>query len=258
MSTDEAAAGRFVPELGQRVTVRRWLEPSASAGGGPGTLHYQVTGTLHGLDRRAGSYMKLHFHPASVTIQYHADGETDPAMFAMICTSYVHLPETGQLVTEVLPATDEVPVPEAEPAVPAASGTDIFRRQVAPGLTVAYDASGTPVLEVSGPAGHALLRVTVPSVAALVTALEEGRNEAAVLEAAAAKRRYCGPGEKRRAEGKLDKREAVEWLVGKTLSRQRAVHMVRELSEGAAGGPFSEGMTYDGTYWIVPVTEARP
>jgi hypothetical protein len=245
----QATAGGFVPELGQRVTVRRWLEPSASAGGGLRTLHYQVTGALAGLDRRPGSYMKLILDPASVTIAYHADGEADPAVFAMICTSRVHLPETGQLVTEVLPATDEVPAPEAEPAVPAARGTDIFRRQVAPGLTVAYDASGTPVLEVSGPGGHALLRVTVPSAAALVTALEEGRNEAAVLEAAADKRRYRGPDEKRRAEGRLTQTEAVNWLAAKaSCSRGFALANVKMVAGGAA----VHGMTYDGTYWIVP------
>jgi hypothetical protein len=141
-------------------------------------------------------------------------------------------------------------------AAPDYAAADMFRRRIAPDLTVAYDASGTPVLEISGPAGHVIRRVTVSSVAALAEALQDGRNEALRCEAVAAEARLRGEAGRRRAEGKLEQGEAAEWLAGQAYDRGRAVRLVRRLRDREVNSV--EGMTYDGTYWVLQPRQARP
>jgi len=149
--------------------------------------------------------------------------------------------------------------PEASaPDMAKAAETDIFRQQLSPVLWIVVEASLNTVLEVTTPAGRVLSRVLV-SRTVLRDALDTAYLLTVKAEGDAEERRLRGPDERRRTEGKLEKREAVEWLiVNGPASRQRAVHMVRELSEGALGGPFTSGMTYDGTHWVVPDITGQP
>lgn len=143
--------------------------------------------------------------------------------------------------------------PEAsEPAMADAVKTDRFRQQLSPDLWIVTDAAANVVFEVTTPAGRILRRVAVsPATVALV--MGDAAMCARLDTEEADVRRLAGPDEKRRSEGRLTKREAVEWLIAKgPASRQRAVHMVRELGAGAVGSPLALGMRFDGIYWVVP------
>ena len=142
--------------------------------------------------------------------------------------------------------------PEAsEPHYQEARETDIWRKQLSPVLWVVVEASANVVLEVTTPHGRTTARI-------LVSAVELGGalGHAAVYARAAAdeaeQARLQGPDEKRRAEGRLTKPEAVEWLAGCGLGRNRAAAMARELQEGIIAD--ADGMTYSEGYWrVTPV-----
>jgi hypothetical protein len=143
----------------------------------------------------------------------------------------------------------------SDPELTAYAGTDVSRQQLSPDLWAVVDASLNTVLEVTTPAGRVLARVLVRRLA-LRAALDDAYLLTVKAEGEAETRRLDGRHERRRTEGRLDKREAVEWLIRTgPVSRQRAVHMVNELSAGAAGGPLALGMTYADGYWRVPVQQ---
>jgi hypothetical protein len=138
--------------------------------------------------------------------------------------------------------------PEREP--------DIYRRQLSPDLAVVLDASCCIVLEVSeGTAGRVLRRVAVGDMAAYRTALDDAHVVQRVKADEAEERRLAGRDEKRQAEGKLDRPVAVEWLMERGKSRGEAVGITAGLRAGTVHGDDAFGMTYDGSFWAVPVEQ---
>jgi hypothetical protein len=214
----------YVPRTGDRVTVRRFIRENGEC-----SLESEHTGIITELyPKDGGWYLQLDSCPDRIFTDSQflgagADGRS---------------PAT--LVTEVVPA------PET------------FGRQLSPDLVVATDSSQCIVLLVGGTGPKDPIRkVTVANVDALKAALDEARSAQQTAMAAADQRRMQGIGEANRARGRLDRPEAVAWLIGHgQVSRQRAAHMVRDLSEGAVGGRTTFGMTFDGTYWIVPPEQA--
>lgn len=129
-------------------------------------------------------------------------------------------------------------------------------RLLSPDLALVVDGSANIVLVVMEPYGgqqQVVRTVTVGNVDAFKAALDDARTAQQLALEEAGQRRAQGPDEHRRAQGRLDRREAVDWLVARgPVSRQRAVHMVRALSEGALGVPHALGMTYEDGCWRVP------
>jgi hypothetical protein len=61
--------------------------------------------------------------------------------------------------------------------------------------------------------------------------------------------------DRRRAEGKLTRSEAMAWFVGRGVGRNRAYAITGELAAVGCGPANADGMTYDGTYWVVPAEQ---
>jgi hypothetical protein len=141
----------------------------------------------------------------------------------------------------------------AEPVVPSpAAGR--FGRLLTPDLAIVVDGSGGIVLVVTEPQGKLLRKVTVTDVDAFKAALDDARVAQQVALEEADEARLRGPDEKRRAEGKLTRSEAVEWLLAQGgFTRVQAVAVTAELRDDSSKRTAGTGMTYDGTYWVVPV-----
>jgi hypothetical protein len=145
----------------------------------------------------------------------------------------------ASLVTEV------IPVQSARP----------FRVQLTPDLALVVDSSQCIVLVVTdGAAGNVLRRITVTDVGEFKDTLDAARAAQHEELAEASLRSLAGITEKRRAEGKLGRSGAVEWLIDKGQSRGAAVSIVERLCRG--GKPVL-GMKYEGGYWTVPVTSEQ-
>lgn len=146
--------------------------------------------------------------------------------------------------------------PEAsDPETAKAAETDLFRQQLSPDFWIVVDASTTVVFEVTTPAGRVLRRIAVsPTTVALV--MGDAAMCARLENEEADQRRLRGPDEKRRAEGRLDQHEAVEWLIAnRKIARQAAVALVEGLQRGRLVPAQLNGMTYDGTYWVIPAQQ---
>jgi hypothetical protein len=146
--------------------------------------------------------------------------------------------------------------PEAnDPETAKAVETDRFRQQLSPDFWIVVDASATVVFEVTTPHGRVLRRVAVsPTTVQLV--MGDAAMCARMDIEEAGQRRLAGPDEKRRAEGRLDHREAVEWLISRGYTRTSAVRAAKQVRTGQGWpGRASAGMTYDGTYWVVPAQQ---
>jgi len=139
--------------------------------------------------------------------------------------------------------------PEREP--------DAWRCQLEPDLWLVVDASQCIVLEVTTPAGRVVRRVTVGNPMVVSAMLTVAQAEQRRILTEADNERVMGIHDRRRAEGRLTKSEAVEWLVRRyQVGRNRAIRVVRELEAGAAL-PGELEMTYSGGYWVVPTAEAE-
>lgn len=148
--------------------------------------------------------------------------------------------------------------PEAsDPETAKAAETDLFRQQLSPDFWIVVDASTTVVFEVTTPHGRVLRRIAVsPTTVALV--MGDAAMCARLENEEADARRYRGPDEKRRAEGRLDQPEAVEYIIGAGLGEGRAgaVAIVNWLKNPLNRWEVGEvSMTYDGTYWVVPAQQ---
>jgi hypothetical protein len=134
---------------------------------------------------------------------------------------------------------------------------EVFRVTVAPDLFVVVDGSCCVVLEVTeGAGGRVLRRPTVAAVDHFKSVLDDARAAQQAAMAEAGGKRVRGTEEKRRAEGKLTKTEAVEWLTGKGYTRSSALRAAVQIQTGKGWpGKQAEGMTYDGTYWVVPASQ---
>jgi hypothetical protein len=243
VSTDgDIRAGAYVPRPGDRVTVRRYQQPTLADGDPQRSMTFQVTGTLTGAKSQADGVM-LHFDLQDLTVQYDDDGHRYPEMFEQVFTGYVFL-KPDYLVTEVVPAAD--------------TDGETFGRQLSPELVVATDSSQCIVLLVGGIGPEdPIRRVTVSDVDALKAALDDARTAQRAALAAADERGMQGVGEARRARGRLDRYEASKWLTARGMPRARAASVVRNLRTGdTEAESVAEGMTFDGTYWIVPPEQA--
>lgn len=126
---------------------------------------------------------------------------------------------------------------------------ELYRRQVTPDMAVTAD-GGAVTLEVTdGLPGHVVRRVALSDIAAFFEAVEEARGANGLHDAEADERRREGIDEARRARGRLTKIEAVLWLVARGTSRGGALRTVNTLR--GEGGEYL-GMSYDGTYWVIP------
>lgn len=225
MSTSLNEAGAYEPRPGERVTVRRYIAPTT----GERTLDSEYAGLVTEVTPgdSTGYYLRLDTCPDRIFTGYQFLGAgTDGS-------------GPASLVTEVTPGP--------------------FARQLSPELVVGTDSAQCIVLLVGGTGPKDPVRkVTVSDVDAFKAALDDARTAQHVALEEADAQRVPGIGVKHRAEGKLEKREAVEWLIARPMSRQRAVHVARVLQAGALGGPFTDGMTYDGTHWVVPVGDTKP
>lgn len=128
----------------------------------------------------------------------------------------------------------------------------VWRTQLGPDLWVAVDASLCVVLEVTTTAGRIMRRIVVGRGLAEAVELALGVAGRKTAEDEAARLR--GPAEKRRAEGRLTKAEAVDWLVAHQQARGVAVSIAERLCRG--GSPVF-GMTYSDGYWRVPPNNLR-
>jgi hypothetical protein len=148
--------------------------------------------------------------------------------------------------------------PEAnDPDAGVSRATDIFRRQLTPELWMAVDASLNVVLEVTTPAGRVVKRALLPGGDVLADTLQDMRAVAKDREAESDARRLAGR-EKCRAEGKLTRREAVDWLAGRGVGQHRAYAITGELASDECGLTNADGMTYADGYWRVPVATEQP
>jgi hypothetical protein len=129
---------------------------------------------------------------------------------------------------------------------------DAWRRQLEPDLWLVVDASQCIVLEVTTPAGRVLRRVTVGNAMVTSAMLAAAQAEQRRILTEADDARVMGVHDRRLAEGRLTKREAVEWLIAKGLARWQAVSI---MTDARAAGSY--GMRFEGGYWVVPVAEAE-
>lgn len=136
--------------------------------------------------------------------------------------------------------------PEAtDPQVRAeARASDVWRTQLSPDLWVVVDASLNTVLEVTTPADRIVRRVLVG----------RGLSEALELALDVAARKTAGAEDKRRAQGRLNRFGAVEWLAGKGISRVQAANAA-EVMRNHPGDDSLYGMKFEDGYWIVPAQQ---
>jgi hypothetical protein len=156
---------------------------------------------------------------------------------------------------DALGAGPELDVAAAQPGEPAERGSGFFARLLTPDLAIGVDGSQTIVLVVTEPRGKMLRVVAVTDVDAFKAALDDARTAQRIALEEADTARLRGVDEARRARGQLTQSEAVEWLTGEDeekLSRSAAVVLVDGVRRGRAASVALAGMTYDGTYWIVP------
>jgi hypothetical protein len=240
VSADQTA-GAYEPRPGDRVTVRRYQQPTLTPGDPERKLTFQFTGTVTKRSQK-GNIAFLRFDSDDVVLQYDDDGHRSPDLFDLVCLDYVFV-NPGYLVTEVVPAG----------TVPG----EAFRVQVTPDMAVVVDPSQCVVLEVTDRAGGPVLRrVTVTGIGHFKAVLDAAREAQEAELGKSDRRRAAGLAEARRGRGILTQYEAVEWLIRTgPVSRQRAVNLVNELSAGAPGGSRALGMTYAGGYWRVPVQQ---
>lgn len=147
-------AGAYEPRPGDRVTVRRYAQPSLTPGDPVRVLQLEFTGTLLSLADRV-----YHFDLESLSVAYDVHSLRPADYLADISADYVFLGKNAAggglyLVTELEPAA-----------------TEAYRQQVSPELAVTVDPSQCIVLEVSDGQGRVLRRVAVPHVGVLKQAL---------------------------------------------------------------------------------------
>lgn len=152
--TSQQAAGAYESRPGDRVTVRRWVQPSLTPGDPVRVLQFEFTGTVLGEDH--GVYR---FDPESLSVTANVHS-LRPSDLASIGLDYVYLGSNAAggglyLATEIGPAQPE----------------EAYREQVSPELAVVTDASQCIVLEVSDGQGRVLRRVTVTHLGVLKQAL---------------------------------------------------------------------------------------
>lgn len=164
----------------------------------------------------------------------------------------------GQLNSILESLADALGVgPEAsDPGYQEARETDIWRKQVSPVLWVAVEASTNVVLELTTPAGRVLAR-PLASRTDLGLALERAAVFATAAAGEADAARLHGIDERRRAEGRLTRSEAVAWLTAKGTGHSQAVDVTRVVQRHPEDSSL-HGMTYDGAYWRVPVNTEQP
>jgi hypothetical protein len=174
---------------------------------------------------------------------------------------YPRAAQDNQLLTlftclgDALGSGPEISAPEPASA-PQGEGT--FGRQISPELVVGTDSSQCIVLLVGGTGPKDPIRkVTVSDVDAFKAALDDARTAQHVALEGADAQRVPGIDEKRRSEGRLTRSEAVEWLIAKGHGRNGAVIVTAALREGSDEEFGSYGMSYDGTYWVVPPPDRR-
>lgn len=149
-------AGAYEPRPGDRVTVRRYAQPSLTPGDPVRVLQFEFTGTV--LSRAAGAGV-YHFDPESLSVARDVHG-LGPSGLADVGADYVYLGKNAAggglyLVTELEPAA-----------------TEAYREQVSPELAVTVDPSQCIVLEVSDGQGRVLRRIAVAHLGVLKQALD--------------------------------------------------------------------------------------
>jgi hypothetical protein len=285
VSTQQNEAGAYVPRLGDRVTVRRYIAPTT----GKRELSSVRTGEITNLHPEHGEYRiwldgspEWIFTgdqflgagtdgsgPASLVIEVTPDtGEREPdaglARLRLrqaqerIATRFPRVARDSQLASALESLGDALGAgPEAsDPEHASAREGDVSRQRLSPDLWVVVDASLNTVLEVTTPFDRIVRRVLV-SRSAVREALETAYALTVKAEGEIEESRRRGRDERRRAQGRLTQPEAVEWLTGKGRSRRMAVWIAGQLRDGYYVLD-AFGMTYDGTCWVVPVITEQP
>jgi len=227
MSTAEIiTSGTYVPRPGDWVTIRRYIRRGLVT---EPELQSEQAGRISRAEPEADGWR--------IWLDTLPDGE-------WIFTGYQFLGQDvdgrgpASLVTEIAPM--------------ARDGQHI---QLTPDLALLLDASQCIVAEVTDPAagGEVLRRVTITNVDAFKAALDTLREAQRAELAEADNARVTGRGSRRRDEGRLTEREAVEWLACRRhMACQAAADLVEGLRFGRLIPSQLDGMTYDGTYWVIP------
>lgn len=174
-----------------------------------------------------------------------------------IVTRFPTAARDGQLASILEGLADALGAgPEAsEPSYQEAQKTDLWRKQLSPVLWVVVEASTNVVLELTTPHGRVIARP-------LVGAVELGGtlgHAAAIAKAAADEAeqvRMNGIDDRRRAEGRYTRAEAVEWLIARGMPRWQAASIAENVYRGNAADGY--GMKFEGGYWVVPVNTEQP
>src|SRR6185437_7361200 len=218
------AAGAYEPRQGDYVTVRRYIQPTT----GERTLHSEHLGQITGVCPQSGGYR--------IWLNTLPDDE-------WIYTGYQFLGAgtdgsgPASLVTEIAPMK-----------------ADGLRIQVSPDLALLLDASQCIVAEVTDPAagGEVLRRVTITNVDKVKATLDTLRAAQQDRLRDADQARVASIYAHRCTEGKLDRQDAVEWLIARGMSRMKAGNITAALREGGQADE-ALGMSYEDGYWRVPV-----
>lgn len=236
--TAQQEAGAFQPRPGDRLTVRRYIQPTLKTGDPNRRLTLQFSAVLVTTEYLSSTDTRYHFDVDSAVVDFTEEPVPDTGTLRMIADGYVFL-KPDYLVTEVAPFT--------------AGREDAFRVTLGPDLAVVLDASQCIVLEVSEPYGLVLRRVTVADVSALRKALDAALAAQHAVTDQAEWQRWLGLQEARRARGQLVRSEAVPWLMERGFPHGEALGLTARLREGTEEAN-SAGMTYATPYWVVPVS----
>jgi hypothetical protein len=169
-------------------------------------------------------------------------------------------------LADALGAGPELDVSAAQPREPDM----LFRARIAENADIVLDASQCVVLEVApADARQAPRRATITDVSTVIAALTDALAAQYSALAEAEKSRQDGPDEKRRSEGRLTRREAVEHLAELThaqrghiiavVDRAQRYQRLGEQRFQAAGGSdavFLVSWSQDGFWRVVPAEKA--
>ena len=220
MSTAEViTSGAYVPRTGDWVTIRRYIRQGPA---GALTLKSEYAGRISSLEPQADGWR--------IWLDTLPDSE-------WIFTGYQFLGQAADgsgpasLVTEVTPMTH-----------------DGQRIALTPDFALLLDASQCIVAEVTDPAagGEVLRRITITDVDAFKAALDTLRAAQQVKLAEAVERRRQGPDERRRAEGRLTRGEAVDYLMAE-------LRMPRGIAVGVTGRALRSALHEPQSLGPVPV-----
>jgi len=204
----------YVPEYGDRVSVRRWVQTADGARSDESARTGVLVEVVASSD---GYYLRLDDDGARIFTGYQFLGGGQDGR------------SPASLVTEVTRAEDGT----------RGTATELYRQQVTPDMAVVADGAAV-VLEISDAlAGHVVRRVTVTNLTEFWDILEAAGTANGAHQAEAERLRAVGLDEKRRSEGRLTRLEAVDDIAANGYSRSYGVRLTHDAKAGVV--PDAEG-----------------